>query len=225
MPFLIESHAHAAETSPCSHLPGASLASEVKARGYDALIVTDHYTPEWFAGCQSGPRFQTRLREFFAGYRAAFEGGKARDLIVLPALELRLAAGPEDFLVYGLAPEELAELGCLAFLLLEEASRRVRAAGGLLFQAHPFRAALRRMPAELLDGVESFNGNPKHENHNAKALRFAEENGLLQSAGSDLHEKRGAGIAAMRMDEMPSVKSFARALRQGRAECLAPKGE
>ncbi|MDR3085528.1 MAG: PHP domain-containing protein [Christensenellaceae bacterium] len=224
MPFLIETHAHASEVSPCSHLPGASLAQEIKSRGYDALIVTDHYTPEWFAGSQSGPRFQKRLREFFAGYRAAREEGKGLDLIVLPALELRVAAGPEDFLVYGLEPEELEVLGCLAFLSAGEARRRVKDAGGLFLQAHPFRGA-RCMPAELLDGVETLNGNPNHDSRNDRALRFAEENGLLQSAGSDTHSASGAGIAAMRMDERPSVKGFARAIREGRAECLALGGK
>ena len=46
-------------------------------------------------------------------------------------------------------------------------------------QAHPFRTGLTREDPALLDGVEVFNGNARHDSHNDDALRFARENGLL----------------------------------------------
>ena len=69
--WAIETHAHTAEVSLCAKLRGAETARGVKAAGCDALIITDHYTPEFFPEGLEGAAYAARLHEFFAGYRAA----------------------------------------------------------------------------------------------------------------------------------------------------------
>lgn len=215
-----ETHAHTAEISRCAKMPAALMVRQVKEAGYDALVVTDHFDPEFFDGCQRGPAYRSRLEDFFAGYRAAAEEGRRLGLLVLPALELRNVFGMEDFLIYGLTQEELGEMDCPCFLPLNRTLSLVRQAGGLLFQAHPFREYLCCMPPELLDGVEVVNANPRHDSHNDRALAFARENGLLRVAGSDVHQLGDAGAAGILAPYARDGKALAELLRQGRHRCF-----
>lgn len=219
MEFLMDPHCHAAEVSRCSKLPGKQLIEEVKNAGCQGLIVTDHYDPEFFEGYETGARFKQRLKDdFLQGYYAALEEGQKQNILVLPGLELRTKAGPEDFLIYGVEVDELCEMGCLTGLPIQKVRQLVNECGGLFMQAHPFRRYLTCMAAQALDGVEVVNGNPRHDSQNALALRFAEENpGLLRCAGSDVHQIGDAGGAGMVLDHVPSVKSFAKAIKEGSA--------
>ena len=84
----------------------------------------------------------------------------------------------------------------------------------LIYQAHPFRPGLRAASPADLDGVEVYNGNPRHNSHNELALRFALDSGLAMSSGSDAHQiediARG-GIYAP--DWVSDGESLARFLR------------
>ncbi len=118
--------------------------------------MTDHYTPEFFPEGLEGAAYEARVDDFFAGYRAAKAEGEAIGLAVFPALEVRISAGPEDYLVYGVTIEELKKLGNLAHLTLPQLREKVHSTpDGLLIQAHPFRGYLKCQDAALLDGVEA----------------------------------------------------------------------
>ena len=43
------------------------------------------------------------------------------------------------------------------------------------------------IPPELIDGIEVFNGNPRHDSRNETAKHWAERFGLLSTSGSDFH--------------------------------------
>ncbi len=215
--WKVETHAHTAEVSLCGKMPAAQMVRAVKDAGYDAVIVTDHYTPEFFENAQSGADYAQRLVcDYYAGYRAAHEEGERIGLKVFPALEVRIAAGPEDYLIYGVTPEELVDLGCLAFLPLEKLLEKVHSTkNGLLLQAHPFREYLTCQAPERMDGVEVCNANPRHDSHNDRALAFAKANGLLMSAGSDVHQVGDAGGAGVLCPPFRDIAEFARLLAAG----------
>ena len=120
----------------------------------------------------------------------------------------------------GLTQEELGEMDCPCFLPLNRTLSLVRQAGGLLFQAHPFREYLRCMPAACMDGVGGVNANPRHDSHNDRALAFARENGLLRVAGSDVHQLGDAGAAGILAPYARDGKALAELLRQGRHRCF-----
>ena len=216
--WTIETHAHTAEVSLCAKMRGAETARGVKAAGCDALFITDHYTPEFFPEGREGAAYAARLHEFFAGYRAAKAEGEIIGLRVFPALEVRISAGMEDYLVYGVTEEELAALGNLSHLTLPQLREKVHSTpDGLLIQAHPFRGYVKCQDAALLDGVEVFNGNPRHDSHNDRALAFAQANHLLMTAGSDVHESMDPGGALMVCPPFADIREFARLVRAGRA--------
>ena len=175
-------------------------------------------TPEFFAVHPTGEDYRIYLERYFSGYRRAAEAGRKAGLRVFPGLEVRLYDGPEDYLVYGVSPEQLAELPCLAFLSLEELHAAVRSVpDGLLVQAHPFRDYLTCQDARCLDGIEVCNANPRHDSHNDQALAYAQAHGLLMTAGSDVHQVGDAGGASMVCPPFSNGQEFARLLRQGRA--------
>jgi predicted metal-dependent phosphoesterase TrpH len=206
---LLEAHAHTAEVSPCGKLPAAAVVAALAARGYGAVVITDHYLP--------GQRENRGARAaFLAGIQAAREAAPA-GFAVLPGLEMRFRQGPEDFLVYGPSeadilalPDDVCERGPSAFHALAADN------GWLVYQAHPFRPKLARANPADLDGVETFNGNPRHDSRNRLAADFAEQHALRTIAGSDIHQAGDAGAVGLLVPEAAtrSAGAFADYLRQ-----------
>lgn len=111
----------------------------------------------------------------------------------------------------------------------EEAIDRIKAQEGLVCLPHPFdrfrgiKGANHRGNGKLaelasvIDIIEVFNsrvlplGNPNH-----KARVFAEERGLLCSAGSDAHVPSEIGRAYVELAEFNSKEEFCASLKQGR---------
>ena len=60
--------------------------------------------------------------------------------------------------------------------------------GFLVFQAHPFRIGMKVTNPQFLDGIEIFNGNPRHNSSNDIAEAWAKKYDLMVSSGSDYHE-------------------------------------
>ncbi len=215
-----EPHAHTSPVSRCARMTAAQMVHEVRQAGYDAVVTTDHFDPEFFAGAESGAAYKARLHDFFSGYRAAAEAGQKEGLLVLPALEMRNIFGMEDYLIYGVTEDDLKEMGCLAYLPLKTSLALVHQAGGLLFQAHPFRGYLNCMPADCMDGVEVVNANPRHDSHNDRVLRFGREHGLLFVAGSDVHQFGDAGTAGLLAPRAEDIRQFCGILRAGKQRCF-----
>ncbi|MFW6289038.1 MAG: PHP domain-containing protein [Spirochaetota bacterium] len=200
----IETHAHTSLVSPCGQLSPAELVAGYVAAGYSGLIVTDHLV-RWlpvFDGLDSWP---DRVHAFFGGFRAARDASVATGLTVYPGFELSFASLPgNDFLVYGLDEEVLVELPEVYSMQPESFKRLASAAGALVFQAHPFRNRGPVDPA-LLDGVEVYNGNPRHESRNDLAAGFAGRHQLLEIGGSDAHQTEDIGRAGITVPEMPET--------------------
>ncbi len=219
--FLIDPHVHTAEVSDCSHLSAARLIRLYRERGYDALVVTDHFTDEYFEarGRRSLP-WPERIQRFLEGYRRAHWEGKRAALQVFLGAEVRLPGSLNDYLVYGLDEKALAQSPPLCRLDLPALSALVRREGGIVVQAHPFRPACAPADARLLDGVETFNGNPRHRSRNDLAEAFAGRHGLLRLSGSDAHEEQDVGRGGMRLPgPIGSLRGFLAAL--GEAQLLS----
>ncbi len=98
-----------------------------------------------------------------------------------------------------------------------------RGQGALLIQAHPYRHACTPAIASYLDGVEVFNGNPRHESRNALAADYAREFGLIAIAGSDCHRTEDIARAGILSQRLPSDSmEMARLLRSRNYQLLGP---
>lgn len=185
----IDLHVHTSEGSPDSRLSGAELARLYKRAGYDAIVITEHIWERW----PENMTLEERMEKWTSGYRAAKEEGDKIGLKVFLGAETRVKKyGGEDFLIYGL---ELENVDWLLRTLdsvttVRDLSRAVRVNGYFFAQAHPFRGDQRVQDAELLDGIEAFNGKPDGNNNNHRAFDYAIEHDLVMISGSDTHCER-----------------------------------
>lgn len=182
----IEMHFHTSETSPCGSVPAADAVQAYARKGYGAIVITDHFNGDILESFPGSPR--EKVDRYLRGYEAARQAGDEAGLVILLGVESCLAGGPEDFLLYGINRDFLYEYPRLYAMTQAEVYRACHDYGALLYQAHPFRSYCRPRDPALLDGVEIYNGNRRHENHNAEAAAFARRHRLRVSSGSDFHE-------------------------------------
>lgn len=182
-----ELHMHTSETSHCAAVPVMEAIAAYAARGYDGVVLTDHFNDYTLAQWSGSPREQAEC--WLRSFRSAQETAKRWGIRVLFGLEARSTENLNDFLIYGAEPEFVLENPELYRLLPEELYGLCRKYDVLMVQAHPFRGMCQLFDVNYLDGVEAYNGNPFHDSHNDRALAVAEANPrLIATSGSDFHE-------------------------------------
>ncbi len=184
--YCWEAHAHTAEISPCGNIPAAELAELYIREGYTGVVITNHFSHYGFTYMRD-TGWEEQVNWFYNGYLAVREAAGDR-LRVLFGMELNVEGDPNDYLIYGVTKDFLLAHPELLQLDIRAVSRLVRENGMLLFQAHPFRNQMRIVPPDLLDGMETFNGNLRHDSRNFITAQWAERYGLLKVGGSDFHE-------------------------------------
>ena len=188
--FLYEMHCHALPCSACGGIQPEDLVRGMKEAGYAGMVLTDHF----YHG-NTGVRRNMPWEHFVAAYEESYLRAKAvgdqLDFDVLFGIEEGVGNGRE-VLLYGITPQFLYEHPELRDCDLPTLSHLVRQAGGLIFQAHPFRVReyiarpWEALPAEYFDGAEIYNAcNPPLDNQ--RAVNWAQENALPAIAGSDRH--------------------------------------
>ena len=175
--FKLETHCHTSEVSGCSRLPAVQLVTQLKRSGYGGAVITDHFHHGYFDSLTGS--WTQKIDCFLSGYRAACEAGAQAGLHIYCGLEFRTTTSDNDYLLFGAAPELLYSTPELHRYTIPQLRALADREGLLLVQAHPFRTGLTREDPALLDGVEVFNGNARHDSHNDDALRFARENDIF----------------------------------------------
>jgi predicted metal-dependent phosphoesterase TrpH len=107
----------------------------------------------------------------------------------------------------------------------DEAARRIREQGGLVYVPHPFDPMRRNLAlpalealtaAGLVDAVEVLNAKTSLPSLNERAAAFAAERGLAAGAGSDAHVPEALGAAYVEMPDFDGAHDFLAQLRRGR---------
>ena len=194
-------HAHTLETSPCGRVNAKEMVYSYKKAGYDGIVITDHfndYVLEAFEGDK-----KSRVDHYLMGYEKALSAGKSLGITVFFGIETNLKGGAEDYLIYGPEPDFLYEYPLLYLMTPEEVSKLSKERGYLFVQAHPFRSYCRPQTAEILSGIEVFNGNPRHGSNNHLAEKFAMQHPeLILTSGSDFHQPEDLGRGGMIFNEI-----------------------
>ena len=102
MSFLYETHMHTCQASACGKSTGKEHARFYKERGFDGIIMTDHF----FGGNTSIDRslpWEKRIDLFWSGYEDAKEEGEKIGLDVFFGLEQNIHF--DEYLIYGLTKE------------------------------------------------------------------------------------------------------------------------
>jgi hypothetical protein len=160
--------------------------------GYSGIIVTDHFYHGNTAISRSLP-WKEWVKQFCRGYEEAQNEGERRDFDVFFGWE-ETFDGCDDYLIYGLDKEWLMEHPEVRNWTRGEQYRAVKAAGGCVVQAHPFRqhSHIKRviLSTGCVDAVEAANLGNMEQSYDALAMRYAQKLGLPVTAGSDMHDAR-----------------------------------
>lgn len=199
--YKYETHFHTDETSFCGKVPAATGVRLYHQAGYTGIIVTDHYFRGFF-DIHPFSKWERKIDLFLNGYRNALEEGLRLGMDIQLGMELRFDENFNDYLVCGFDEDFLLTNRKLYRLGLEGFRRLTAGSGIAIVQAHPFRFGMTLAPPELIDGIEVYNGNPRHDSKNHLALEHAESNNLKMVSGSDFHrigdEARGGIIVEER---------------------------
>lgn len=214
-PYRIELHAHTSPASSCSEILPEQMAEIYAEKGYDAVVITNHF----FLENLKGETKEECLDNYISDYEKTSEAGKKYNIKVFLGAELRFPPNCNDYMLYGVDREILSL--CYDYLDREVAVFRseVTLENSVFLQAHPFRNGIELCDPSLLDGIESFNLHPGHNSRVGIAARYAkEQNFKIQIAGSDFHHlnKGHEAVSALRTKVMPETSfDIAKILRSG----------
>ena len=200
-PYRTELHAHTEPASLCGHLLPEDLVALYRADGAHGIVITNHLntysmgdrTPEQYA------------KDFLADYYATKKAVEGTDFSVSLGVEIRFDGkdrdDKNDYLIYGVEPEEILPMVKALDLGIEEFYKKFKREDNLILQAHPFRDKITLAPLNVIDGIEVFNFHPGHNSRIAWAAKYAKENSLLISGGSDVHRTDRACSCYLRTKE------------------------
>jgi predicted metal-dependent phosphoesterase TrpH len=200
--YLYDVHVHTSETSICGKVDAKTLVHMYKKAGYDGLVITDHYAGDYFETLHVRS-WKDKINEFLRGYRIALQEGKKLGINVLLGIELRFDENWNDYLIYGIDENFLYENKYLYEMNIKTFHEYVRDTPVLIYQAHPFRPAVFPEKPEYLDGIEVYNGNPRHDSHNEKAAEYAKRHNLKMLSGSDFHQTGDLARGGIVLPEAP----------------------
>lgn len=228
MLYKYETHLHTQEGSACAHNSGGEMACMAKKAGYAGIIVTDH---NWGGNTAVNRRlpWEDFVEEFCKGYEGAKKVGDEIGLDVFFGWESGFQG--TEFLIYGLDKQWLLSHPQIWTASVEEQYALVKAGGGLVVHAHPYREEnyipeIRLYP-DFVDGVEVINAahsNSRSKGHNnpeynKRAYQYAQEHNLLMTAGSDIHSIDLLGGGMLFERRLTDIHDFIKAVQNG--ECVA----
>ena len=188
MEYKYELHCHTAETSECAAISAKDSVEFYKSLGYSGMVITDHYSFLTF-GTDSSFKKQIDVDKYLKGYRCALEAA-GDDFTVLLGMEIRYFATTNDFLVYGIDEDFIRKNGNMLFKGPSRFYELVKASGGLVIQAHPYRQYVHRANPKYIDGCEIFNAKDRDKDFNKKAQAWAEKKGFkIVTGGADFHRE------------------------------------
>lgn len=220
--YSYETHCHTAEVSGCASVPAAEVIRHYKEAGYSGVNISDHYDTGFFLRRTAGlSTFQEQADAWLKGYRLAKAEGDAIGLSVFLGMELRTEESSNDYLLFGVTEEFVYDNPRLYEWKMADVCKLTKEYGILIFQAHPYRAGLVFTPA-VLDGVEVYNRNPRHNSHNDLACKAAETYGLRRSSGSDYHQLEDLARGGIRTEQpLTTTQQFRDIFLSERYELIA----
>ncbi len=184
----VDLHSHTLWSKDCLST-FAHIAALCQRRGVDRIAITDHNTAD---GALAFQKIAPEL--VIVGEEIMTDEGEI------------LAYFVRETIPAGLTPMETI--------------RRLRDQGAVISVSHPFdrlrkgawgREALERI-ADHVDAIEIFNARCIYREDNEQALMFAQQRGLIGTAGSDAHSAPEYGQAVTRLQPFQDAPSFLQAL-------------
>lgn len=195
----IEMHTHCKPVSRCAHHQPEEFPKMLKDAGIDGCVLTNHCYPAHMNPLSEDLKEQAKI--YVDVFERAQKAGAEIGFKVFFGCELKLINEPNkpEFLLYGLKIEDFLD----TYPLYNENQKTIfdfcNEKDILMVQAHPFRTEQGYAPADMkyVHGIEIYNPHPLFDPKVEDAVKLAEENNLLKTAGSDFHVISQAGNSAM----------------------------
>ena len=182
--MLIDLHAHTSGISRCCRIPAPEVLCRAKEVGLDGIVLTNHYTKSYIGDGD----VQTFAEDYIREYRYAAEVGAEIGCKVFFGIEVTMELYRNvHMLVYGVTEDFLYAHPELYDYPQDKLYRAVKAHGGVLVQAHPFRNGTQVLDTNFLDGIE-INSHPIYKkSYQNELIGIAERTGLILTSGGDYH--------------------------------------
>lgn len=180
--YKTELHTHTKPVSGCSDIEAEQLVKIYKEKGYDGVVLTNHFTR-----CLQGETVEEKIKWYLEDYYKCYEEGKLIDLNVILGAELRFTENNNDYLIFGICPEDLIQIYEMLPYGIDRFYKECKNEKNIIIQAHPFRDGMESVKRESLDGIEVFNMHPNHNSRIGLAAKYANENNMIATCGSDFH--------------------------------------
>jgi predicted metal-dependent phosphoesterase TrpH len=222
MEFYVQMHLHTSETSRCGEDNACDMMNACKRAGYGLVVVTDHFMNANIR-VSFGMTWPEKVEALMKGYSAAKAEGDRIGLTVLFGWET-YTKGPE-YLTYGLGEAFLLKNPGIDRLPPQEYLSAIKAAGGFVSHAHPYREAIYIPHFEPItkgiDAIEVFNAGNDNPAWNKKALALAKRANLIKLAGSDAHDVSRVGYGAVKLDRpVRTMEELTEALKERRGQVV-----
>ena len=222
--YKYECHCHTTLMSPCGKTDPAVTVREYIKAGYDGIYITDHLFAQNPLNKYSELSWKEVVDNHFKGFNAVSDATDGK-IDIFCGAELRIADSVNDYLIYGVNKTFFYEHDLIS-MTLAQVSEAVRKNGGLLVQAHPFRSGMKIADPKLLDGIETYNGNFRHDSRNDIAKIWADKHDLIKLSGSDFHQIEDlARGGIMTNHKIESEKDFAITIKSGNYSIIETFGE
>lgn len=180
--FKTELHAHTKPVSGCSDIETKEMVNIYKENGYDSLVITNH-----FPVVMPGETVEEKVKWYLNDYYQCYREGQRVGLDVILGAELRFTENSNDYLVFGISPEELTTIYALLPYGIDRFYREFKNEKNVIIQAHPFRDGMERVNPASIDGMEIINLHPYFNARIGVATKYAQENNMIVTCGSDFH--------------------------------------
>lgn len=210
--YKYDLHVHTNVGSLCAVSTPEEIVNAYYKAGYSGIVITDHFIRGNTAVSAKLP-WEERIDAYYSAVlRARREAEKYKDFTVLFGGEFAYAAGHE-ILIYGADISFLKSHSELENHSIEALCALLRDNGFITVKAHPYRVREYNditVSPELYcaDGCEVFNSHNTEE-ENAKAMAFADKNGLIMTSGGDIHDSADKNIGMAGIETERPIKTNA----------------
>ena len=189
MLYKYETHCHSSQCSACGRSTAQELGQAYHRAGFAGLVLTDHFIHGNTAVDRTLP-WEDRMHCYHRAYQDAREAAAPLDFDVIFGLEHAYGDGKE-VLLYGIDLAFLLDNPDIPSLKLDALAARVKAYGGIVVQAHPYRSrSYVNMSVgprtDLVDGIEVHNAC-NQPGEDAQALELNRERDYILTSGGDIH--------------------------------------
>ena len=180
--YITELHTHTNPVSKCSDIEPKELVRIYKENGYDSVVVANHFTVDL-----PGETVEEKVEWYLKDYYDCLDAGNKAGLNVILGAEIRFTENNNDYLVFGISPEDLIDIYNMLTYGIDRFYKEYKNDKNVIIQAHPCRDGIVSVNKESIDGVEAFNVHPHHNGRVGTAAKYAFENDMIVICGNDFH--------------------------------------